>query len=47
VENAINVLFRSMCPNIVIIDEADESFIPIEKLSFNPEPVKKKLEQHT
>jgi len=47
VENAINVLFRSMCPNIVIIDEADESFIPIEKLSFNPEPVKKKLEEHT
>ena len=46
VENAIKVLFRSMCPNIEIIDKADESFLPIEKLSFSPLPAKKRLEEH-
>jgi cell division protein FtsB len=47
VENAIKVLFRNMCPNIEITDKADDSFIPLEKLSFGPEPVKKKLSEHT
>ncbi|HAX93756.1 MAG TPA: hypothetical protein DCY25_07410 [Bacteroidales bacterium] len=47
VENAIKVLFKSMCPNIEITDKHDESFIPIEKLSFGPEPVKKKLTERT
>lgn len=46
VENAIKVLFKSMCPNIEITDQADESFIPIEKLSFGPEPVKKRLTEY-
>lgn len=47
VENAIRVLFKNMCPNIVITDKADDSFIPLEKLSFRPEPVKKKLSERT
>lgn len=47
VENAIRVLFRNMCPNIEITDKADDSFIPLEKLSFGPEPVKKKLTERT
>lgn len=46
VENAIRVLFKSMCPNIEITDKADDSFIPIEKLSFGPEPVKKRLSEN-
>jgi hypothetical protein len=47
VENAIRVLFKNMCPNIEITDKADDSFIPLEKLSFGPEPVKKKLTERT
>ncbi|MBN2666344.1 MAG: hypothetical protein JXR67_07525 [Bacteroidales bacterium] len=47
VENAIRVLFKSMCPNIEITDKHDDSFIPIEKLSFGPEPVRKKLTEGT
>jgi hypothetical protein len=47
VENAIRVLFKNMCPNIEITDKADDSFIPLEKLSFGPEPVKKNLTERT
>lgn len=47
VENAIRVLFKNMCPNIEITDKADDSFIPLEKLSFGPEPAKKKLTERT
>ncbi len=43
VENAIRVLFKNMCPNIEITDKADDSFIPLEKLSFGQEPAKKPL----
>ncbi len=46
VENAIRVLFKNMCPNIEITDKADDSFIPLEKLSFVQEPAKKKLTEH-
>ena len=45
VENAVRVLFKNMCPNIEITDEADDSFTPLEKLSFGPEPAKKRLSE--
>ena len=45
VENAIRVLFQNICPNIIIANKADDSFIPIEKLSFGPELAKKRLSE--
>ena len=45
VENAVRVLFKNMCPNIEITDEGDDSFTPLEKLSFGPEPAKKRLSE--
>lgn len=35
VESAIKVLFKGLCPNIKIVEEADNSFIQLEKLSFD------------
>jgi hypothetical protein len=35
VENAIKVLFKGLCPNIEIIEAADDTFIPLERLSFD------------
>ncbi|MDX9946597.1 MAG: hypothetical protein RBS38_04460 [Bacteroidales bacterium] len=45
VENAIKVLFRNICPNINIAEKADDSFIPLEKLTFGPELAKKRLSE--
>jgi hypothetical protein len=46
VESAIKVLFKGLCPNIEIVEEADNSFIQLEKLSFDAPLKKKKLEEH-
>jgi hypothetical protein len=35
VENVIKVLFKGLCNNIEIIDEADSTFIQLEKLSIS------------
>jgi hypothetical protein len=47
VESAIKVLFKGLCPNIEIIDKADDSFIQLEKLSFDSDSEQKKLTEHT
>jgi hypothetical protein len=47
VESVIKVLFQGLCPNIEIIEEADGSFIELEKLSIDNESRQKKLEEHT
>jgi hypothetical protein len=47
VESAIKVLFKGLCPNIEIIDKADDSFIQLEKLSFDSDSEQKKSTEHT
>jgi hypothetical protein len=47
VESAIKVLFKGLCPNIEIIDKADDSFIQLEKLSFDSDSEQKKITEHT
>lgn len=44
VESVIKVLFKGLCNNIEIIDEADDSFIQLEKLSFGSTSEQKNLE---
>lgn len=46
VESAIRVLFKGLCPNIEIAEEADNSFIQLEKLSFDTPSGQKKITEH-
>jgi hypothetical protein len=46
IESAIRILFKGVCPNIEIAEESDDSFIPLEKLSFDIISGPKILDEH-
>jgi hypothetical protein len=46
VESVIKILFRGLCENIEIVDKADNSFVQLEKLSFETPLEPNKLEGH-
>jgi hypothetical protein len=43
VENVIKILFSGVCPNVKIVEEADNSFIQIDDLTFDVITDQKKL----
>jgi hypothetical protein len=43
VESVIKVLFQGLCPNIEIVENADDSFIELDKLSIDSGTRKKKI----
>jgi len=47
VESVIKILFKGLCENIEIVDEADNSFVQLEKLSFETPLEQKKLAGHS
>ena len=46
VENVIKILFSGLCPNIRVVEEADDSYIQIDNLSFDALTEQKKLTEH-
>ena len=45
VESAIKVMFRGVCKNIIVADESDDSFIQIDRLTFDSRTDVKELEE--
>lgn len=46
VESAIKVMFRGVCKNILVADESDDSFIQIDRLTFDSRTDAKGIEEH-
>jgi hypothetical protein len=46
VESAIKVMFRGVCKNILVADESDDSFIQIDRLTFDSRTDAKGIVEH-